>query len=59
MSLVYQYIDTNEGLKLACQQLIQAPAIAVDTEFVRVDTFYPIPGLLQLAAAGETFLVDP
>ena len=59
MSLVYQYIDTNKGLKLACQQLIQAPAIAVDTEFVRVDTFYPIPGLVQLAAAGDTFLVDP
>ncbi|MFT7179038.1 MAG: ribonuclease D [Oceanospirillaceae bacterium] len=59
MLLDYQYIDTNEGLKLACQTLIQAPAIAVDTEFVRVDTFYPIPGLVQLAAAGETFLVDP
>ena len=59
MSANYQYIDTNEGLQLACQTLIQAPAIAVDTEFVRVDTFYPIPGLVQLAAAGETFLVDP
>jgi ribonuclease D len=59
MSLVYQYIDTNEGLKQACEQLMQAPSIAVDTEFVRVDTFYPIPGLVQLAAAGDTFLVDP
>lgn len=59
MSAIYQYIDTNEGLQLACQQLIKAQAIAVDTEFVREDTFYPIPGLVQLAAAGDTFLVDP
>jgi len=59
MSAIYQYIDTNEGLHLACQQLIKASAIAVDTEFVREDTFYPIPGLVQLAAAGDTFLVDP
>lgn len=59
MPLVYQYIDTNAGLITACQQLSQAPAIAVDTEFMRVDTFYPIPGLVQLAAQGRTFLVDP
>ena len=59
MSSDYQYIDTNAGLQQACETLIQAPAIAVDTEFVRVDTFYPIPGLVQIAAAGETFLIDP
>jgi ribonuclease D len=59
MSDMYQYIDTNEGLQIACDQLIKASAIAVDTEFVREDTFYPIPGLVQLAADGNTFLVDP
>ena len=59
MPFDYQYIDTNAGLQQACETLIQAPAIAVDTEFVRVDTFYPIPGLVQIAAAGETFLIDP
>jgi len=59
MSSDYQYIDTNAGLQQACETLIRAPAIAVDTEFVRVDTFYPIPGLVQIAAAGETFLIDP
>ena len=59
MSLAYQYIDTNTGLEQACAQLSLAPAIAVDTEFMRVDTFYPIPGLVQLAAGGQTFLVDP
>jgi ribonuclease D len=59
MSTDYQYIDTNQGLVHACQRLALAPAVALDTEFMRVDTFFPIPGLVQLAAAGETFLIDP
>ncbi len=59
MTLAYQYIDTNHGLETACQRLAQAPAVALDTEFMRVDTFYPIPGLVQLSAAGEIFLIDP
>ncbi len=33
--------------------------LALDTEFERVDTFYPIPGLVQLGLAGEFRLVDP
>lgn len=33
--------------------------LALDTEFERVNTFYPIPGLVQLGM-GESFcLVDP
>ena len=59
MPLAYQYIDTNDALVVACEALAQAPAIALDTEFMRVDTFYPIPGLVQLAAGGETYLIDP
>jgi ribonuclease D len=33
--------------------------LALDTEFERVSTFYPIPGLVQLGAAGSLRLVDP
>lgn len=33
--------------------------LALDTEFERVSTFYPIPGLVQLGAAGSLKLVDP
>jgi ribonuclease D len=33
--------------------------LAMDTEFERVSTFYPIPGLVQLGLAGEFCLVDP
>lgn len=33
--------------------------LALDTEFERVNTFYPIPGLVQLGLKGEFCLVDP
>ena len=33
--------------------------IGVDTEFQRTDTFFPIPGLYQIAAGADIWLVDP
>ena len=33
--------------------------LALDTEFERVSTFYPIPGLVQLGLGDEFRLVDP
>jgi ribonuclease D len=33
--------------------------LALDTEFERVSTFYPIPGLIQLGLGDEFRLVDP
>ncbi len=33
--------------------------IGIDTEFQRTDTFFPIPGLYQVAAGSATWLVDP
>ena len=35
------------------------PMVALDTEFQRVDTFYPIPGLIQLADDQHCYLIDP
>ena len=34
-------------------------SIGLDTEFIRTDTFYPIPGLYQIASGAEIFLLDP
>jgi len=31
----------------------------VDTEFMRVDTFYPIAGLLQVSEGERAYLIDP
>jgi len=33
--------------------------VALDTEFERTDTFFPKPGLVQLAASDGAFLVEP
>ncbi|UZE97794.1 ribonuclease D [Alkalimarinus alittae] len=35
------------------------PFIAIDTEFVRVDTFYPLAGLIQVADDTGIYLIDP
>lgn len=37
----------------------QAQPLAIDTEFIRVDTFYPKLGLLQLGDGHGEMLVDP
>jgi ribonuclease D len=36
-----------------------AELLALDTEFERVSTFYPIPGLVQLGLGDQFCLVDP
>lgn len=33
--------------------------VGLDTEFQRTDTFFPLPGLYQIAAAQQVYLVDP
>ncbi len=35
------------------------PRIALDTEFLRTNTYYPVPGLYQVANDREVFLIDP
>jgi len=52
------YIDSNEGLKQACEHLIQRECIAVDTEFFRETTYYPIAAIIQLYAGDDIYIVD-
>ena len=33
--------------------------IGIDTEFLRTNTFYPIPGLYQVISGERVFLIDP
>jgi ribonuclease D len=33
--------------------------IAIDTEFMRTNTYFATPGLIQIAAAEQVFLIDP
>ncbi|APF01717.1 ribonuclease D [Pseudomonas putida] len=42
-----------------CRDWHQLPFVAVDTEFMRVDTFYPKAGLIQIGDGQRAFLIDP
>lgn len=53
------YIDCNETLAQFCQQWSAAKVLALDTEFIRTDTFYPIGALLQVSDDKGCFLIDP
>lgn len=54
-----RWIDTPEALDAACAEVASADVIALDTEFFRESTFHPVPALIQFAAGGPAFLVDP
>jgi ribonuclease D len=51
-------ITRNEELTDACSRLAAAPYVAVDTEFMREQTFWPKLCLVQIAANGTEVLID-
>ena len=51
-------IACTEELAEACAQLGSALFVAVDTEFMREQTFWPKLCLIQMAADGTEVLVD-
>ncbi len=53
----HQWIDSNAQLADAAERW--SGVIGLDTEFQRTDTFYPIPGLYQLVAGAEIWVIDP
>ncbi|MBL4819950.1 MAG: ribonuclease D [Gammaproteobacteria bacterium] len=53
------HISTTEDLDNLCNDLAANGLLALDSEFIRTDTFFPKPGLLQLSDGREVFLVDP
>lgn len=54
-----QFLTTTEDLEQCCDALEENPTLALDTEFERTNTFYPKPGLIQLAGPDEIYLIDP
>ena len=52
-------ITTTADLKLACDDFAKSPFVAVDTEFMRETTFWPILCLIQMASADLEVIVDP
>jgi len=53
-----QLITRTDELADACARLGLAPFVAVDTEFMREQTFWPKLCLVQMAADGTEVLVD-
>ena len=53
------WITSDEQLAEHCREWLQEPYLAVDTEFMRVTTFYPQAGLVQIADSRGCYLIDP
>jgi ribonuclease D len=51
-------ITRTEDLADSCARLAQSPFIAIDTEFMREQTFWPKLCLVQIAANGTEVLID-
>ena len=56
---IHPLITDSKQLAELCQRLAQSPFVAVDTEFMRENTFYPDLCLVQLADANEAAAIDP
>jgi ribonuclease D len=52
-------ITTTQALSDLCRRLGTQAFVAVDTEFIREQTFWPKLCVIQLAAPGEEAIVDP
>ena len=59
MAIDIHWIRDDDSLALHCAQWQALPYVAVDTEFMRVDTFYPIAGLIQVGDGERAYLIDP
>ena len=51
-------IATNEELAAACQRFARHPFVAVDTEFLRETTFWPLLCVVQVASDDEALAID-
>ncbi len=52
-------IVDDAGLAAAAQQWQKCAVVALDTEFMRTDTFFPKLALVQLCDGRSTWLIDP
>src|SRR5690606_1721940 len=53
------WIAQDSELAELCARWRQQAALAIDTEFMRSETFYPIAGLLQFGVGKVCYLIDP
>ena len=56
---MHEWIAEPSALEALCADLATRDCVAVDTEFMRVRTYWPELALVQLAVPGRVALVDP
>lgn len=59
MAIDIIWIRDDASLAKHCADWRRLPFVALDTEFMRVDTFYPKAGLVQVGDGARAFLIDP
>ena len=52
-------IEDNQTLTKFCDNFINEPLLAIDTEFFRETTYYPHLGLIQIGSPSDIICVDP
>ena len=52
-------IRDNSTLKKFCNKCIKENVLAIDTEFVRENTYYPVLCLVQIASNSFSAVIDP
>lgn len=55
----WKIIDSQDQFDSCCELWKDASMLAIDTEFMRTNTFYPKLGLLQVADSASVYLIDP
>lgn len=53
------FVTDNSVLNDLCNQWQGLPVLALDTEFIRIDTFFPRLGLIQVCDGSASYLLDP
>lgn len=56
---IHPLIEDSESLANLCARLSKSPFVAVDTEFMRENTFWPDLCLIQIADEHEAAAIDP
>ena len=55
----FAYVDRDDVFAAAVARWRRGDVIAIDTEFIRTRTFFPIPALYQIATDDELAVIDP
>ncbi len=56
---IHPLIDDSDSLAKLCARLAKSPFVAIDTEFMRENTFWPELCLIQVADVHEAAAIDP